>query len=94
MSQQISEKAKQFALQYGLDPNTVELSLLGVLSRVEVAMSNGHQLTQELIEKAFRHWHISQERYYQELLQNKDGKLDVLSQQVYSQLKGKINATH
>ena len=91
MSDNIQQKAKDFAEKHNLDPIAVEMAMRGVLIRIKTAVEKGQSLTPDLVEKALIHWHLSQEQFYQDLLENKDGQLDTLSEKVFTELQAKEN---
>ncbi|MDC9514408.1 hypothetical protein PSH47_16125 [Pseudoalteromonas sp. CST5] len=78
--------AEKFAEENGLDTSAVECAMLGTLARIDAALAKGETLSPELIEAALRHWFKSQEKYYSDLLNNKDGALDTLRNNVIAQL--------
>lgn len=88
LEQLLDKKASEFSEKHNLDVNMVKDAMRGVLLRVEKAVEKGEPLTQELIIAALTHWHQTQEKMYEDLLANKDGSFDKLTEQVYNKLKG------
>lgn len=80
--------AQQFANTHKLDEAAVRLALGGVLSRVERAMKNGAEFSDELVQAAFVHWNEAQAQYYADLIKNENGEKDKLMLEVYNELSG------
>lgn len=89
LNDKLEQFAKEFAEKNALDFNLVKLSMAGIFDRVNHALAKGEALTPKLIEAAILHWHKTQQQMYEDLLTNKDGALDKLSQRVYTQLNAK-----
>lgn len=87
----IKDKALLFASEHGLDVHAVESAMRGVIQRLEIALSKGETMSDELFKAALLHWHQSQTKYYEELLENKDGQFDDLCEKVYNELKAITN---
>ncbi len=73
----------------GFDANIADHFVEGVALRIHHAIENGEKASPELITAAIQHWHISSQKYYQDVLDNKDGLKDRLMSNVYEQLKSK-----
>lgn len=89
----IKELASIFSQEHNLNDTSVEMALLGTLARVKSAVDKGEPLNATLVEAAFVHWFKAQEKYYQDLIDNKGGAMDDMCNKVYESIKAKTT-TH
>lgn len=82
---------EEFAKKHDLDETGLRLMLKGIEERVRHAVSNGAVITEELITAAATHWWECQDEYYNDLITNKNGARDQLTDTVYNLLRSKKN---
>ncbi|EJL6709494.1 hypothetical protein NMS01_002989 [Vibrio cholerae] len=73
----------------GYDASVVNELIEGVRERLKVAIQNGNKLDESLILSATQHYFLSRKKYYDELLTNQNGQLDLLVSKVKATLEGK-----
>lgn len=71
-----------------IDRTTFEMMLQGTVSRVEVAVKQGEELTPELVHAALVHYLEWSKQYADKVLNNVDGERDKLEQSVLNLLTG------
>lgn len=83
----VKSESLKFSREFNLDSDAVERVLLGTLTRVKHAASKGEELNEDLVEAAVRHYFDTQEKFYEDLLKNKNGEMDSLNAEVYQAIK-------